>query len=117
MNESAIARMQRAILAFRRARNWEQFHSPRDLAMSLSVEAGELLDLFLWQRDPQRDTPEALRDELADVFYSALLLAADLELDVEEIVMDKLAKNAEKYPIAAARDNNRKYNTDLGTAQ
>jgi NTP pyrophosphatase (non-canonical NTP hydrolase) len=104
-----IDRLQQAILQFRHERDWEQFHSPRDLAMSLNVEAGELLDLFLWQRDPQQERPEDLRDELADVLYSALLLAADLGLDVEEIVMAKLAKNAEKYPVGQARGNNRKY--------
>lgn len=109
--------MQQAILAFRQARDWEQFHSPRDLAMSLSVEAGELLDLFLWQRDPQRDRPEDLRDELADVFYTALLLAADLDLDVEQMVMDKLAKNAQKYPVRKARGSNRKYDADSGAEQ
>lgn len=104
-----IDRLQAAILAFRRERDWEPFHSPRDLAMSLNVEAAELLDLFLWQRNPAQDNPEALRDELADVFFSAFLLAADLSLDVETIVQEKLAKNAVKYPVEQARGNNRKH--------
>jgi NTP pyrophosphatase (non-canonical NTP hydrolase) len=104
-----IDRIQQAILAFRDERDWAQYHSPKDLAMSISVESAELLELFLWQRDAQAVDPQRLREELADVFYGAFLLAADLGLDVEQIVMDKLAQNARKYPVDVARGSNRKY--------
>ena len=96
------------ILRFRDERDWKQFHNPKDLAISLNVEAGELLELFLWKQPHEVDA-QALRDELADVFYNALLLAAELELDVREIVLDKMVKNEAKYPVDKARGSRDKY--------
>jgi NTP pyrophosphatase (non-canonical NTP hydrolase) len=105
-----IEDLQRRILAFRDERNWAQFHTPKDLAMCLSVEAAELLELFLWKK-PEAEL-ERVREELADVLYSALLLAWHFEIDVHRAVVDKLAKNAEKYPVTESWGSNRKYTDD-----
>jgi|GEM_PF-2242957 len=88
-----IQKITQSILQFRDARDWAQYHTGKDIAMCLNVEAGELLELFLWKQDPDEVDREKLRDELADVFYSAFLLAAHYELDVREIVLEKLEKN------------------------
>lgn len=111
MNE--IADLQRRILAFRDERNWAQFHTPKDVAMCLSIEAAELLELFLWKKPEEAPELERVREELADVLYSALLLASHFQIDVQRAVIDKLAKNAEKYPVAESWGSNRKY-TDEG---
>jgi NTP pyrophosphatase (non-canonical NTP hydrolase) len=78
------------------------------IATCLSVEASELLELYLWKKDEEVDL-DKIPDELADVFYSAFLLAAHYGLDVREIVMRKLEKNREKYPVEKARGRNRKW--------
>ena len=98
-----------AILQFRDERDWAQYHTGKDLAMCLSVEAGELLELFLWKPDPNEVDRDQLRDELADVLYSAFLLAAHYDLDVRQIVMAKLEKNRQKYPADKAWGRNEKY--------
>ena len=105
---SDIKELTEAILRFRDARDWAQYHTGKDIAMCLSVEAGELLELFLWKQDPNEVDRPQLRDELADVLYSALLLAAHYELDVREIVLEKLEKNKAKYPVDKARGRNEK---------
>lgn len=97
-----------AIKTFRDARDWAQFHDPRNVAMCLSVEAGELLEAFLW-KDPAKADVGKVKEELADVFYSAFLLADHYGWDVGAIVREKLAKNAEKYPVEKAKGSNRKY--------
>ena len=98
-----------AILGFRDERDWAQYHTGKDIAMCLSVEAGELLELFLWKKDPDEVDREKLNDELADVLYSAFLLAAHYDLDIRRIVLDKLEKNRRKYPVEKARGRNEKY--------
>ena len=106
---SDIQELTQAILQFRDERDWAQFHTGKDLAMCLSVEAAEVLELFLWKPDPNAVDHTRLRDELADVLYSALLLAAHYNLDARQIVLDKLAKNREKYPVEKARGRNDKW--------
>ncbi len=106
-----------AIMAFRRERDWEQFHSARTLATALSVEASELLEHFVWARDEQvaaivADKRERIEQELADVAILLTYLAQDLGVDVDACVRAKLALNADKYPVDKARGSNRKY-TDL----
>lgn len=96
------------ILAFRDDRNWKQFHNPKDLAISLNVEASELLELFLWKGNEDINI-EKLKDELADVFYCAFLLADAFQLDVISIIKEKLIKNEVKYPVEKAKDSNKKY--------
>lgn len=103
-----IQEIQAAIIKFRDDRDWKQFHNAKDLAICLSVEASELLEAFLW-KSPEDANPESIREELADVLNIAFLLAHELDLDIKEIVMDKLQKNDEKYPVEKAKGSNRKY--------
>ncbi len=98
-----------ALLRFRDERDWEQFHNPKDLALALSVEAGELLELFLWKKDNQADRTK-VKEELADVFAFAFLLADKYGFDVKEIVLDKINSNNKKYPVDKAKGNAKKYN-------
>ena len=101
------------ILIFRDEREWGQFHTPKDLAICLNVEASELLELFLWKKElDEKDMPK-LERELADVFYSAFLLADYFVLDVKDIILRKLKENEEKYPVAKAKGSNKKYD-ELG---
>ena len=97
-----------ALKAFRDERDWSQFHNARDLAIALNIEAAELLEAFLW-KDANAADPEKVREELADVFSFALLLADKYGFNVEEIVLEKIRRNAEKYPADKARGNAKKY--------
>lgn len=98
-----------ALLKFRNERDWEQFHNPKDLALAISVEAGELLELFLWKNANEANI-EKVREELADIFAFAILLADKYQFDVKEIVLDKIRKNGEKYPVEKAKGTAKKYN-------
>jgi NTP pyrophosphatase (non-canonical NTP hydrolase) len=104
-----IQQLTQAILQFRDERDWAQFHSGKDLATLLNVEAGELLELFLWKQHDEAVNMDQLKDELADVVYAALLLAAHYELDVKEIVLQKLDKNRKKYPVEKSKGRKEKY--------
>ena len=86
------------IVAFRDARDWAQFHTPDHLAKSISIEAAELLECFLWKQASEAD-PTKVGEELADILYATLLLAHTLGIDMESALQDKLANNAAKYPI------------------
>jgi NTP pyrophosphatase (non-canonical NTP hydrolase) len=107
--ESEIVEIIDRIRKFRDERDWQQFHDPKNLAVSLSVESAELLQTFLW-KDASEANLEEVKEELADVFYSAFLLADTYQLDVKQIIFDKLEKNAAKYPVDKARGSNRKWN-------
>ncbi|RMG61099.1 MAG: nucleotide pyrophosphohydrolase [Bacteroidetes bacterium] len=106
---SDIAALTAELVAFRDARDWAQFHNPRNLALALSIEAAELNELFLWKTDPAEADPARLREELADVLAYAFLLAERLDLDVAEIMRAKMALNARKYPVDKARGKATKY--------
>jgi NTP pyrophosphatase (non-canonical NTP hydrolase) len=97
-----------ALLKFRNERDWAQFHNAKDLALALNVEAGELLELYLW-KDAQQANSEKVKEELADVFAYALLLADKYGFDVKEIVLEKIQKNAAKYPVDKAKGTAKKY--------
>ncbi len=97
-----------ALLKFRNERDWEQFHNAKDLSLALSIEANELLELFLWKQPEEADTAK-IREELADVFAYALLLAEKYKFDIREIILDKIAENELKYPVDKAKGNARKY--------
>ena len=101
----------REIRQFTEDRDWDQFHNGKDLALALSIEAAELNEAFLW-KDAKDVKIEKVKEELADVFNYAFLIADKYDLDVREIVMAKLAKNAEKYPVDKAKGKSDKY-TDL----
>lgn len=106
-----IKAITQALLEFRDERDWAQFHNPKDLALALNIEAGELLEAFLWKSSEQADI-DKVKEELADVFAFAFLLAEKYDLDVKRIVLEKIEKNALKYPVAKAKGVAKKY-TDL----
>lgn len=99
------------LIEFRDERNWEQFHDSKNLALALSIEAAELNELFLWKKEHEVSEVnyEKLKEELADVLAYAFLLAEKHELDVFDIVLDKIKKNAKKYPIEKASGTAKKY--------
>jgi NTP pyrophosphatase (non-canonical NTP hydrolase) len=97
------------VLKFRKDRNWQQFHDGRDIAMCLSVEANEVLELFLWKKENEVNV-EKLADEIGDVVYSLLLLSSMYEIDITKAFLDKMAKNELKYPVEKFYNSNKKYN-------
>ena len=99
------------LVRFRDERDWSQFHDSKNLALALSIEAAELNELFLWKKDDEAEQVDQakLREELADVFAYAIMLAGRHGLDVSEIVKDKIAKNAKKYPVEKSKGNSAKY--------
>ena len=99
---------------FAAERDWDQFHSPKNLAMALSVEAAELLEHFQWLSDSESaalapDKRGKIREELADVLLYLIRLADKLDIDLATAAADKLSVNAQKYPIQKARGSNKKY--------
>lgn len=92
---------------FRDDRDWKQFHTPANLAKSISIEAAELLECFQWS--DKCDDIEAVKEELADVMLYCLQMAEELDLDPKKIMQDKMKKNALKYPVSKAKGNSDKY--------
>ena len=101
----------RRVLKFRDDRDWRQFHTPKDLAISLTLEAAELLEVFQWSGADLkcRDKLERIREELADVLSCCVLMADVCGLDLDEILREKVAKNEAKYPVEKARGRADKY--------
>lgn len=99
------------VIQFRDDRNWQQFHNPKDLALSLSLEASELLEIFQWKTSDEavEKNLDKMKDELADVFMYALLFAHETGIDIKQVIEEKLQKNDEKYPIEKAYGVNTKY--------
>ena len=106
---SEIKDITEALVNFRNERDWEQFHNSKDLALAISIEAAELNELFLWKKSEEVNI-DKLKEELADVFAYAFLLAKKNNLDVKTIVLDKIKANAEKYPVDKAKGTAKKYN-------
>lgn len=113
---TTVAALRERVMNFAQERDWVQFHSPKNLSMALSAEAGELMEHFLWTessasaavaRDPQKR--EKIADELADVVIYALEFANICQFDLAAAIDAKLAKNAAKYPVEKARGNAKKY--------
>lgn len=100
--------IKRALLEFRNERDWEQFHNSKDLALAISIESAELLELFLWKKADEVNS-EKVKEELADIFSFAYLLAEKYGFDVKEIVLQKIKINAEKYPVDKAKGVSKKY--------
>ena len=116
---SSIESVREALLRFRDERDWQQFHSLRNLIVSLNLEAAELLELTQWKSDAEVNAftadpvaREALSDECADVFLYLLLVADAAGIDLLDAARRKLGKNAEKYPVEKAKGKSTKY-TDL----
>lgn len=104
-----IDEITKALTEFRNERDWEQFHNPKDLALAISIEAGELLEQFLWKKYEEANV-EKVKEELADVFAFAFLMADKYGFDVKKIVLDKVKRNGEKYPVDKAKGTAKKYN-------
>lgn len=108
--------LKKKIAEFIKERDWEQFHNPKDLSMSLSIESAELMELYQW-KNPEEinaliNNPESfqkMKDELADIVIYSLSLANTLNIDVAEAVIKKLKKNEKKYPVKIAKGNAKKY--------
>ena len=110
----SIKELQKKVVEFRDSRNWRQYHNPKDLAISISLEAAELLEIFQWSgSDVSADNKlNKVREELADVLIYCYLMANDLKLNISEIVTSKLELNNRKYPVEKAFGCSKKY-TDL----
>lgn len=96
---------------FRDERDWGQFHDSKNLALALSIEAAELNELFLWKKETESEKvdQQRLREELADVFAYAIMLAGLHGLDISDIVKDKIKQNAKKYPVEQSKGKSNKY--------
>lgn len=99
------------VIKFRNDRNWKQFHNPKDLAISISLEAAELLEVFQWSAGDVNceEKKDKIREELADVVNYCVLMADACGLNLDEIVLEKIKKNNEKYPVEKAFGNKEKY--------
>jgi NTP pyrophosphatase (non-canonical NTP hydrolase) len=109
-----LAKIQQKILDFRNARDWAQFHDPKNLAEALSIEAGELLENFLWKTTEQSrnltlEELKNVKEELADIFIFLTYLSEEYKIDLLSEVEKKIALNETKYPIEKARGSNKKY--------
>ena len=106
---SDLEELRQSIVKFTQDRDWDQFHNGKDLALALSIEASELNEAFLW-KDAIEVNVEKVKEELADIFNYAILIADKYDLDIKQIVLDKLRRNAEKYPVEKAYGSAKKYN-------
>jgi NTP pyrophosphatase (non-canonical NTP hydrolase) len=112
--DDSLSRLTKTIRDFCNARDWKQFHNPKDLAISISLEAAEVLDLFQW-KSPQeiqeylKYHKSGLADELVDVLYFVLLMADRSDIDLAEAFEAKMKKNEKKYPVNKARGNHKKH--------
>lgn len=107
-------RIKKEVNNFRDERDWRQFHNEKDLAISISLEASELLELFQWNTSEEtiENNLIDIEDELADVLIYSIMLASNLDLNIEEIILNKLKKNNQKYPVSKSKGTKKKY-TDL----
>ena len=110
-----IKQLTKQIIAFRDRRDWKQFHNPKDLSISLVLEATEVLEHFQWKSPDEmgeyiKKSKTAVGEELADVFYWVLLLAHDLDVDIVKAFKNKMKQNDKKYPVKKAKGNHKKYN-------
>jgi len=106
--------IQKRVLEFRDDRDWKQFHNPKDSAISLALEANELLEIFQWKSEEEiaqklGDLKSDIGDELSDVLFWVLLMAHDLNIDIEDAFEKKMLRNEEKYPVEKARGKKDKY--------
>jgi dCTP diphosphatase len=112
-----LSELTKKIVSFRDARDWKQFHKPKDMALSLVLEAAEVVELFQWKNDEEvADTMSKLRKdlgrELSDVLYWVVLMAHDCGVDLEGAFDEKMAENEGKYPVDTARGSKRKYSKE-----
>lgn len=106
---SDLEELRQAIVKFTQERDWDQFHNGKDLALALSIEAAELNEAFLWKDASEVDI-EKVKEELADIVNYSVLIADKYDLNIKQIVLDKIRRNAEKYPVEKAYGSAKKYN-------
>ena len=106
---SDLEDLRQSIVKFTQERDWDQFHNGKDLAVALSIEASELLEAFLWKQ-PEDANRDKVKEELADVLNYAFQMADRYGFDIKQIMLEKLQKNAEKYPVDKAKGSAKKYN-------
>jgi len=112
---SDIKHLTKKVISFRDARDWKQFHNPKDVALSMVLEASELMEHFQWKTIHEvqayiKKNKQPISEELADVLYWVLLMSHDLGIDVKSALIKKLAKNKKKYPVKKAKGKHTKYN-------
>lgn len=113
-SSTTIEEFQKKVIAFRDARNWKQFHNPKDLSIALVMEANEVLEHFLWKNEQEmkehiKTKKEEVGEELIDTLYWVLLMCHDLEIDIAKAFDKKLEQNEKKYPIEKAKNSHKKY--------
>lgn len=107
MNE--LKKLEEILIKFRDERSWKKFHNPKDLAIAINIESAELLEEFLWKKYDEADL-ENIKEELADIFAYSILLANKYNLNISDIILDKIEKNRVKYPIDKSKGSSKKYN-------
>lgn len=105
----SLQEITKALLDFRNERDWEQFHNPKDLSLAISIEAAELLELFLWKKAEEANK-EKVKEELADILSFSFLIAEKYGFDIKQIVLEKIEANSKKYPVDKAKGTAKKYN-------
>jgi NTP pyrophosphatase (non-canonical NTP hydrolase) len=107
--QATVASLRDQVANFVQERDWEQFHTPKDLAAAITIEAAELLEIFLWKQEAEAVDLQHVREELADVLILCMSLANRIDIDVSEAVLHKLESNAKKYPAETIRGKAHKY--------
>ena len=112
---ASLEDLQKRVIKFRDARDWKQFHNPKDLSVSLLLEASELLEHFQWKTPKEMEEHlksekfQDVKEELADILYWVLLIGHDLKIDLPKAFSEKMTKNEKKYPVAKAKGSHKKY--------
>lgn len=111
----SVEDLKKQIIEFRDARDWKQFHNPKDIALSLVLEATEVMEHFQWKSEEEikeylKTNKDEIGEELADVLYWVLLMSHDLEIDILDALEQKIKKNESKYPIEKSKGKHTKYN-------
>jgi len=106
-------KIKQAILKFRDERDWKQFHNPKDLATAIAIEAAELQEKFLWKSQEESykiwKNDKSVHEEFADILNFMILFAEECNIDIEKVMLEKLEKNAKKYPVSKAKGSCEKY--------
>ena len=110
-----LEKIKKIIREFASERNWDKYHTPKNLSMALSVEASELVEIFQWltqeeSKNIDSKDIESVKDEVADILIYLVRIADKLDIDLEEAILEKIKKNGEKYPVELSKDNAVKYN-------
>lgn len=112
---SIINDLQKKVISFRNKRRWKKFHKPKDIAISLCLEANELLELFQWKNNKEikdliKNNKKAIAKEMSDVLYWILLMAYDFKIDLVKEFLEKMEENEKKYPVSKSKGKHTKYN-------